>query len=404
MEYWLSEQEARLRSLPYTKRYMYWIVDWSARCLAVLGARGTGKTTMILQYLLEQNLGTGKALYISVDHPNFQSHSLYDFGKEFYAYGGQILILDEVHKYPGWARHIKALYDSCPSLQIIFSGSSVLQMQEQDSDLSRRAVIYFLPGLSFREFLIFDLGITFPVLSLQEMLYEHASHAREINSKIKPLAHFQNYLHYGYYPFFLEGKDTYPIKLGNVINQLLETDLPQAGHIELRQINKLKKLISFLALSSPSRVNIQKIATNTEISRPKVYEYLENLYQARLLNLVRGADSGYKIISKPDKIYLENPNLAHALTEKVNTGTIRETFFVSQMLNAYINHPFRSGSSLCTSDSGDFLVNKKFTFEIGGQNKSGKQIQGIENAYIAADGIEAGFGAKVPLWLFGFLY
>lgn len=403
-EYWFAEQEARLRNLPATKRYLYGKIDWSARCLGILGARGTGKTTIMLQRLLESEPGGERALYVSVDHPRFQTFSLYDFGRNFHAYGGRVLVLDEVHKYPNWAGHIKTLYDSCPELQIIFSGSSVLQMQEQDADLSRRAVMYCLHGLSFREFLLFELAESFPALTLENVLQEHASHTREINNRIQPLQHFRNYLQYGYYPFFLEGKDVYSIKLGNVINHVLETDLPQARHIDLRQIGKLKKLLSFLALSAPSRVNIQKLSASTEISRPKVYEYLESLHQARLLNLVRGGKGGYKIISKPDKIYLENPNLARALTEQIHTGTLRETFFVNQLRNACSLRPADSRHTLRTADSGDFLVNETFTFEIGGKNKGTAQIKGIDNAFIAADEIETGFNAKIPLWLFGFLY
>lgn len=404
MEYWFAEQAARLRNLPVTKRYLYAEIDWSARCLGILGARGTGKTTMMLQYLSEHHPGTEKALYVSVDHPRFQSLSLHDFGRNFHEYGGRLLILDEVHKYPNWAGHIKTLYDSCPDLQVIFSGSSVLQMQEQNADLSRRAILYCLHGLSFREFLLFELGESFPVLKLEDVLKNHPVHTRKINSRIRPLEHFRNYLHYGYYPFFLEGKDVYSIKLSNVINHVLETDLPQARHIDLRQISKLKKLLAFLAVNSPAQVNILKLSTNTEISRPKVYEYLESLDQARLLNLVRGRESGYKILSKPDKIYLENPNLTHALTEQINTATLRETFFVNQLLNTYTRRPTQSRHPIRTADSGDFLANEKFTFEIGGKNKGTRQIQGINNAFIAADEIEAGFGSKIPLWLFGFLY
>ncbi len=406
MEYWFAEQEARLRNLPATKRYLYAEIDWSARCLGILGARGTGKTTMMLQYLSGYQPGAEKALYVSIDHPRFQSLSLHDFGRQFHEYGGSVLILDEVHKYQNWATHIKTLYDSCPDLQVIFSGSSVLQVQvqDQDADLSRRAVMYCLHGLSFREFLFFELGESFPALTLSDVLLDHAAQTRKVNSRIRPLKHFRNYLIYGYYPFFLEGKDIYSIKLANVINHVLETDLPQARRIDLRQIGKLKKLLAFLALSAPSRVNIQKLSASTEISRPKIYEYLESLYQARLLNLVRDAKSGYKILSKPDKIYLENPNLAHALTEQIHTGTLRETFFVNQLLNAHAGCLPRSDQPIRTSDKGDFLVNEAYTFEIGGKNKGTRQIQGIGNAFIAADETETGFGSKIPLWLFGFLY
>lgn len=404
MEYWFSEQQARLRHLPFAHRYLYSKIDWSLRCLGILGARGTGKTTIMLQYILEHYQGSEKALYVSIDHPRFQAESLYDFGKRFFAYGGKVLLIDEVHKYKNWAGHIKALYDSCPELQIIFSGSSILQIHEQDADLSRRSIVYYLHGLSFREYLCLDLKIYLPVFELEDILNSHTSLAQIISDQIRPLEHFKNYLHYGYYPFFLEGKDSYMLKLGNVIKHVLETDLPLAGNIDIRQISKLKKLITFLAQNAPSKINIQKLSSMTEISRPKIYEYLEILSQSRLLNLVRGNGTGYKILSKPDKIYLENTNLAFALTEKINTGTLREAFFVNQIYNTFSAHPGLSDSPISSAEYGDFYVNNESTFEIGGQNKGIKQIKDVNKAFIAVDDIESGFGIKIPLWLFGFLY
>ena len=264
---------------------MYSKIDWSLPYLGILGARGTGKTTMMLQHLREHHQGSAKALYISIDHPKFQSASLYDFGREFFAYGGETLFLDEVHKYQNWASHIKTLYDSCPGLQIIFSGSSILQLHEQDGDLSRRVVLYFLHGLSFREFLLFELGLSLPILGLEDILQDHLGTAQDISSQLRPLEHFENYLRYGYYPFFLEGKEVYGLKLANVISQVLETDLPMARHISFHQVHKLKKLVTFLAENVPSQVNIQKLSNLTEISRPSVYEYLESLSQARLLKM-----------------------------------------------------------------------------------------------------------------------
>ncbi len=404
MDYWFSEQQARLRNIPDTQRYLYPKIDWSLPCLGILGARGTGKTTMMLQHLREYHQGSAKALYISIDHPKFQAISLYDFGREFFAYGGETLFLDEVHKYENWASHIKALYDLCPGLQIIFSGSSILQLHEQDADLSRRVVLYFLHGLSFREFLLFELGLSLPILGLEDVLQDHLEASQEISTQIRPLEHFESYLRYGYYPFFLEGKEVYGVKLANVISQVLETDLPMARHINFHQVRKLKKLVTFLAENVPSRINIQKLSSLTEISRPSVYEYLECLSQARLLNLVRHPGAGYKKLSKPDKIYLENPNLAYALSENINTGTIREAFFVNQVQNAFSHHPGIVESPIASATQGDFLVQDKYTFEVGGKSKGAHQVQNVSQSYVAADGIEAGFGRKIPLWLFGFLY
>lgn len=404
MEYWFSEQQARLRHLPETRRYLYAKIDWGIRCLGILGARGTGKTTMMLQYLARYPHGADKALYVSLDHPRFQPLSLYEFGLRFSAYGGRALLLDEVHKYEGWASHVKALYDGCPDLQLIVSGSSLLQIHDQDTDLSRRIVFHCLHGLSFREFLYFERRLDFPVFPLDRLLHDHVAVARRISRQIKPLEHFSNYLRYGYYPYFLEGRDIYAVKVANVINRVLETDLPMARQVDVRQVNKIKKLLAFLAVNVPTQVNIQKLAAGTGISRPKIYEYLDRLHQARLLNLIRTADSGYKMIAKPDKIYLENSNLSYALTDRVNTGTLREMFFASQLHNAFTPHPSGAVSPIHSASEGDFQVNGRFVFEIGGRDKNAKQIRNADNALIAADGIEAGFGNKIPLWLFGFLY
>jgi len=404
MEYWFSEQTARLRSLPETKRYLYHNIDWSGRCVGLLGARGTGKTTLMLQYLFESFPGSDKALYVSVDHPRFQVLSLYEFGREFSQYGGEILFLDEVHKYDRWASHIKTLYDSCPDLRIIFSGSSLLQLQIQDTDLSRRTVFYHLHGLSLREFLFFRQKTHFPAIDFNDLVENHISYSQQICREIKPLEHFRNYLRYGYYPYFTEGIDVYSMKLNEVVQQVLETDLPFVGHVDIRQISKLKKLIYLLAINVPSQVNIQKLSASTEISRPKVYEYLEYLKKARLLHLIRGGETGYKILSKPDKIFLENPNLAYALADTVNIGTIRETFFVSQVANAFNRYPSLAKSSITTAKRGDFKVLDRFSFEIGGRTKGASQIRGIDRAFIASDDLETGFTHKIPLWLFGFLY
>lgn len=404
MDYWFGEQQARLAYLPDTRRYLFDRIDWSDRCIGILGARGTGKTTLMLQYLAATFPGSSKALYISVDHPKFQAQSLYDFGQAFSRYGGQVLFLDEVHKYEQWAAHIKTLMDMCPDLQVIFSGSSLLQLRTRDSDLSRRAAFYDLHGLSFREFLRFEAHYEFPILNLEDILTNHLACSQTILKVIKPLEHFRIYLRSGYYPFFMEGRQTYAMKLNEVIKQVLETDLPFALRVDIRQIAKLKKMIYLLAVNVPSQVNIQKFSASTEISRPKVYEYLEYLRQARLLNLIRGGGRGYKILSRPDKIYLENPNLAFALADETNAGTIRETFFVNQIRNALNPTPTLIESQVTTAAQGDFMIRDKLTFEVGGPGKGGQQIKNLDNAYIAADGIEAGFANKIPLWLFGFLY
>ncbi len=404
MDYWFSELASRLRMLPPTRRYLYDQIDWSSRCIGLLGARGVGKTTLMLQYLSSQFSGSAQALYISVDHPRFQFESLYEFGRRFSSHGGRVLFLDEVHKYEQWARHIKTLYDACPDLRLVFSGSSLLKLQVQGTDLSRRAVFYRLPGLSFREYLFFQLQLSFPRIACNDLLSGHVGYAQEVCRQVKPLEHFGNYLRFGYYPYFLEGREVYPLKVNEVIKQVLETDLPIAGHVDTRQIVKLKKLVNLIAINVPSQVNIHKLAATTAISRPKVYQYLDYLDKARLLNLIGGAQSGYKLLAKPDKIYLENPNLAYALADAPNIGTVRETFFAGQLVNVLSAHAALANLPISCATPGDFLINNHFTVEIGGRNKSRKQIKGIDHAFIVADDLEIGFGDKIPLWLFGFLY
>lgn len=404
MDFWFAEQQARLRMLPDTKRSLYEKIDWAQRCIGIVGARGTGKTTLVLQYLQEHYATSEKALYISIDHPKFQSLSLYEFGEEFFQYGGELLVLDEVHKYQDWSSHIKTLYDSYPKLKMIFSGSSLLKLQKQNADLSRRAVMYHLPGLSFREYLLFEAQEMFMPLTFQELMEQHREIATVVAKRLRPLEYFQNYLKYGYYPFFLEGKDIYRVRLQEVVNQILEGDLPYVNRVDLRQISKLKKLLYMLSVTVPSELNIQKISSATEISRPKVYEYLEYLKDARLLNMVRGVGKGYRVLTKPEKIYLENTNLTYAIADTVNIGTLRETFFVNQIHNAYSSHSAFVTNAIELSKQGDFVVNGQYTVEVGGKNKGVRQIQNVEHACIAADGIECGVGKKIPLWLFGFLY
>lgn len=404
MEYWFQEQQARIRHLPTTKRFLYHSIDWSGRCVGIVGARGTGKTTLMLQYLREHALGMEKALYISLDHPKFQKESLLEFGQRFVRRGGHTLLLDEVHKYPGWSVHIKTLYDSCPDLHIVFSGSSLLKLQEQDADLSRRAVIYLLHGLSFREFLNLSAQLDLPCLDLEAIFDDHVSLAAELTAHFKPLAHFDTYLHSGYYPFFLEGLDTYLLKLNEVIRQVLETDLPFVKRTDIGQIAKLKKLLLMLAANVPTKLNIQKLSSATEISRPSLYEYLNHLEAARLLNSVNHQGRGQRVLAKPEKMYLENTNLAYTLVERVNPGSIRETFFVNQVCNSAAHHPFLGENPLALATKGDFMINNRWTVEVGGRSKGLSQVSRIEESFVAADDVEVGSGRKIPLWLFGFLY
>ena len=404
MEHFFNEQHRLIASLSAVKRYLYSSIDWNERCIGILGARGTGKTTLMLQHVRERYGDSDRALYISVDSPYFQAHNLFEFAREFHQFGGELLLVDEIHKYPDWAVDIKAIYDSFPKLNVLFSGSSLLQISKQKADLSRRAIIFNLHGLSFREYLNFTENKAYNAYSLEDILAEHRQIAETICSEITVRKLFRDYQQIGYYPFFMESTGSYLFRLREVINHILEVDLPLVNRIEARQLSKLKKLLYLLATSVPFTPNISKLAEATDISRPRLYEYLENLQDARLLNLVRSQGRGYEVLTKPDKIYLENSNLMYAIADNVNTGALRELFFVNQLRNASALHPELIENTIELSSKGDFIVKSQYIFEIGGKGKGFEQISGVEKSFVVADDIETGFQNKIPLWLFGFLY
>lgn len=404
MDSFFNEQRRLLDTLSDKKRYLYHLIDWGLPCLGILGARGTGKTTLMLQSIKERFGKSDRALYISVDSPYFQANPLLDFAKGFYQNGGEALFIDEIHKYPDWSVHIKSIYDAIPRLKVVFSGSSLLQIARQKGDLSRRAIIYNLHGLSFREYLHFAHSVMFDAIPLNDIVKNHQSLTGEICRDLRILRLFKDYLKGGYYPFFLEGAPYFKFKVRETINHILEIDLPLISRIEMRQITKIKKLLYLLSVSQPFEPNITKLSAATDISRPKLYEYLEHLQEAKLLNLVRGKGRGYEILTRPEKIYLENSNLMYAIAEEVNAGSLRELFFVNQIRNASTIHPVLVDDIIELSGRGDFVVKPAYTFEIGGKNKGLKQISDIPDSYVIADDIESGFGRKIPLWLFGFLY
>lgn len=393
----------RLEKVKLTpKRYLYSKIDFSQKLISILGQRGIGKTTLLLQYLKENFNNSKEALYLSLDAPSLASISLFELAKEFEQYGGKILALDEVHKYENWAGHIKQIYDQL-DIQVIFSGSSILQIQKQNADLSRRCIIYHLENLSFREYLKFK-GINFASFTLEDILKNHIEIASEINSKIKPLPNFKEYLEFGAYPFFLQGIDSYQQKIVQILNTILESDLAYIENVNIKEIKKLKKLLYLLATSVPFIPNITDISQATSISRPKVYDYLELLERAKIVNSIRSKQKGYNILAKPEKIFIQNTNLAYAITKEVDIGSSRESFFVNQIKNSFEVEKFLLDENIYTSKNGDFLVNDKYIFEIGGKNKGFKQVKDIDNSFVVADDIEIGFGNKIPLWLFGFLY
>lgn len=391
----ISRQKADRANLDF-KRFLYNKIDWTNRLIAIKGARGVGKTTLLHQYLKENDTKDGTFLYASLDDIYFTAHTLVEFAESFHKMGGKVLLLDEVHKYPDWSREIKNVYDAYSELKLVFTSSSILQIFKGYADLSRRVVTYDLEGLSFREYLEMTNILHVPSIPLTEIVSNHQHWESEIVRQIRPLKHFREYLQYGYYPYFIENTDVYHQKLMNSINLTLEYDLPSAQPIEYANIHKLKKLLYILATSVPFTPNISKISEQIQATRATVIQYLDHLKNARILNLLRTDSMGNGYLAKPDKIYLQNTNIMYTLApETVNPGTLRETFFYNQL---------DSSHNLTLPGKGDFAVDKKYTFEIGGKNKTPEQITGVPDAYIAADDIEYGFNQKIPLWLFGFLY
>ncbi|MGE3612029.1 MAG: ATP-binding protein [Sulfurimonas sp.] len=385
------------------KRYLYTKINWSLKSIGILGQRGLGKTTMMLQYIKEYFSDKNSALYVSLDNPYMQSVSLFEFAKFFEQHGGEVLFVDEVHKYENWSTHIKNIYDAL-ELKVVFSGSSILQISQQNSDLSRRSIIYTLENLSFREYLeLLDI-YKFDSFSLEDILKYHITYAQNISKHIKPLMHFKEYLEFGAYPFILEDKEAYHQKIIQMINLILETDLPHINHIDISQIAKLKKLLYLLATNVPFIPNITDIAKATNISRPKVYDYLEYLERAKVINSIKSKEKGYNIMAKPEKLFMQNTNISYAITANIDTGSGREAFFVNQIKNALSSQTRLIDDRIFSVKKGDFLVDDKYTFEVGGKNKDFSQIKDIENSYLAIDDIEVGYGAKIPLWLFGFMY
>lgn len=373
-------------------------INWDSRLIAIRGARGVGKTTLMLQYLkLHYGDDTRSALYASLDSVYFTRHSLIDLAEQFYLKGGKHLFLDEVHKYPTWSQELKNIYDEFPELKVVFTGSSLLRILNAEADLSRRCISYNMQGLSYREFLKLFHQIDIRPYTLNEILYDSDSVCNEVNSIFRPLAYFDEYLKYGYYPFSMEGNQDYYTRIENVVNMILEIELPQQCGVDISNIRKLKSLLGILSSEVPFMVDITKLSALAELSRTTLLTYLQYLDRAKLIHLLYADNDSIKKLQKPDKIYMENTNLLYALTLKeVNKGTLREVFMVNQL--SY-NHRIE----YCTRKA-DYTIDGKYTIEVGGKSKDGKQIASTENAFIASDNIEYPAGNKIPLWSFGLLY
>jgi len=371
-------------------------IFWNERLVGITGARGVGKTTLLLQHIQSRYGISSECLYISLDDISFPYNTLVDLANDFSKNGGKVLFLDEIHKYTNWSVELKNIYDSFPDLKVVFTGSSVLKIMKGKADLSRRAVMHRMQGLSFREFMQIKTGESYPVQSLDDILTEHVAICHEINSKAKPIQLFNEYLKYGFYPYFLENIDTYHIKLASTISLTLETDLAQIHNIPPHYILKLKKLLNLLSDGIPFKPNVSKLSAAIGTSWQSVIHYLQYLHDAEIIQLIYQQGKNVGSLTKPVMLYLNNPNIFYVFQKDViNKGSLRESFYINQLTYKH---------TVEKSPKGDFMVDGKYTFEIGGKNKTFHQISGVKNSFIAADDIEFGFQNKIPLWVFGFLY
>ena len=370
-------------------RYLHDHIAWESRLIAILGARGVGKTTLLLQHVkLYEKLE--EVLFVTADDFYFTKHRLFDLAYRFYVNGGKRLYIDEIHKYQGWSREVKNIYDQIPALKVVYAGSSVLDLEKGGADLSRRKVEYKLPGLSFREYVNISRGWELPAYSLDEVLAGKVDFPYE---KERPLKLFKEYLKIGYYPFFNDTE--YQLRLKSVINQMVETDIPMFAEMNVASAVKLKKLLYTLAQSVPFKPNYTKLERDLEISRNTLPDYVSYLEKAGVINLLREKAKGLKLLEKVEKIYLNNPNMAYAISETVpDIGSIRETVFFAWM---------RVGYFVTSSPVSDFEIEGK-TFEVGGKNKTRQQIKDVAEGYVVKDDEEYVFQNIIPLWMFGFVY
>lgn len=389
-----QERLEKSHSIEY-KRYLYKEVDFSDKMIAIFGARGVGKTTLLFQYLREIQSKKKQALYISLDYPFLSGVDLIEIVEEFVEGGGEYLLLDEIHRYEEFSAYLKSIYDLF-DIKVIFTGSSATSILNAKSDLSRRVTLYNLKGFSFREYLEVKFSKSFNTYSIEELTDNHIEIAEELSSKeIDMLCELKSYLKIGYYPFYFDKQSSYYQNLLNTINLTIDLDLTSLGLIEQKYTYKLKRLLEVVSESKPFEVNYTKIAAAAEISRVKLYDYISYLSDGEMLLLIDENIKGVKKISKPAKIYINNTNLLFAYCDNAEDGTIRETFFANSISDIY---------KLNIALAGDFLVDNKYLFEIGGKSKKFNQIRDIENSFVVVDETLKGSNNKIPLYLFGFLY
>lgn len=375
-------------------------VTWDDRLLIIKGPKGVGKSTLLLQYIkLHFEPGDRHVLYTSADTSYFTTHSLLDLADTFHKIGGKHLFIDEVHKYDGWSREIKEIYDLYKDLHVVLSGSSLIQLNDGQADLSRRIIPFEMPGLSFREFLFFDQDIDLPQISLDELLSNPAKFCMMVRKECRPLEFFRKYLQSGYYPFFLDGHKSFFTRVEGVVNYTVDVELVKHRGLDVGNTRKVKALLHVISEMIPYDVDIAKLSRALGVTRQTTLKYLKDTEEAKLLTRLFTDLSRITDLQKPDKVYLDNTNLLYTLSDVVPpVGTVRETFFANQLLSA--GHKIEYAGY----KRGDFKIDGRVTIEVGGADKGYSQIEGIQDSFIAADDIDSAVFRKIPLWAFGFLY
>ena len=377
------------------KRYLYPRINWDSRVIGIKGERGVGKTTMLLQRIKEKYSNPDDTFYISLDHYWFGTHQLQDLIEFLYKRGITEFYIDEVHKYKGWSTILKNLVDQYKDLRIVYTGSSLLEIDNAKVDMSRRQTSYTLKGMSFREYLAYEDIVHVDAISLEDLLKNHITISMDITAKTKILVAFEAYLRSGIYPFYKEAGLDFLVRLKEVVDTVIESDLPAVEKITYDTIEKCKKLLMIIAENVPLQPNVNRLSTSLGTTRDSLLKLLYNLDKAEILELLTVELKSYKKLVNPEKIYLGNTNLMYALSHKIDVGTLRETFFIDQLSAiGTVQMPLK----------GDFLVNGKYLFEVGGESKEFDQIAGIPDSYLAIAGIETCYSARIPLWMFGLLY
>lgn len=378
------------------RRSLYDVINWNEKIIGIKGPRGAGKSTILMQRIMFEHIGDlSKVFYVSLDHFWFDSHQFMDLVEYLYVHGVTHLFVDEVHRYKGWSKAFKNIYDGYPDLSIVYTGSSALKIDNAVADLSRRQTVYDLNVMSFREFLCLELGEEFETHTLEDILQNHTSIARVISSKVKIIPLFDRYLKEGEYPFYRIEEMSYHNRLLASYLTVLESDMPDVEKWEWVTIQKAKKLLSVISPNIPFIPNIVKLAEQLECTRETCLKMLYALERAKLLMLLHSPENTYKQLSRPEKIYLGDTNMVYAYNSNADTGNVRETFFLNQLSSVH---------SVKMPKKGDFTVDEKSVFEVGGADKNFSQIKDLPNSYLAVDDTEIGYGNRIPLWVFGMMY